>query len=148
MSGGFVVTHERIHHLEEELHAAYFKTKKDKDSEQIFIDANLSLDDVTWGNFRSLEKMMPFGLDNEKPIFLFENVGVESVRQFGKKNDHLELVFRNTAGDKVSAIGFFAKPEDFENVPAAAKKVNLVASLEKSVFGGRTELRLRIVDII
>ena len=148
MSGGFAVEHDRIHHLEEELHKAYLKKKKDKDAEQIFVDAKLSLDDVTWQNFRDLEKMMPFGLDNPKPIFMFENAGVESIRQFGKKNDHLELVFRNTRGDKVSAIGFFAKPEDFENVPAVSKKVNLVASLEKSVFGGRTELRLRIVDVI
>ncbi|HAO64800.1 TPA: single-stranded-DNA-specific exonuclease RecJ [Candidatus Taylorbacteria bacterium] len=148
MSGGFAVEHDRIHHLEEELHAAYLKKKKNKDAEQIFIDAVIGLDDVTWQNFRSLEKMMPFGLANEKPIFLFENVVVESVRKFGKKTDHLELVFRNKRGDKVSAIGFFAKPEDFANVPAAGKKINLIASLEKSVFAGRTELRLRIVDVI
>jgi single-stranded-DNA-specific exonuclease len=142
------VTHDRIHHLEEVLHAAYLKKKKDKSAEQVFIDARLGLDDVTWPNFRSLEKMMPFGLDNAKPIFLFENILVESVRQFGKKTDHLELVFRNEAGQKVPAVGFFAKPEDFANAPTAGKKVNLVASLEKSVFGGRTELRLRIVDVI
>jgi single-stranded-DNA-specific exonuclease len=152
MSGGFAVAHDQIYHLEEYLHAAYLKKKKSKNGdeigEQVFIDSKLNLDDVTWQNFRNLEKMMPFGLDNAKPIFLFENVGVESVRQFGKKNDHLELVFRNTAEDKVSAIGFFVKPEDFANVPVAGKKVNLVASLEKSVFGGRTELRLRIVDVI
>lgn len=150
MSGGFAVVHDRIHHLEEELHAAYLKKKKNGEvcGAPVFVDAVLGLDDVTWENFRQLEKMMPFGLGNEKPIFLFENVTVESVRQFGKKAEHLELAFRNTAGDKISAIGFFAKPEDFENVPAAAKKVNLVASLEKSVFGGRTELRLRIIDII
>lgn len=148
MSGGFSVEHDSIHHLEGYLHEAYLKKKKDKNAEQIFIDARLGLNDVTWQNFKNLEKMMPFGLDNLKPIFLFENVAVESVRQFGKKNDHLELVFRNTVGEKVSAIGFFTKPEDFENTPAPAKKINLVASLEKSVFGGRTELRLRIVDII
>ena len=148
MSGGFAVEHDRIHHLEEHLHAAYLKKKKDKSSEQIFIDVVLSLDDVNWKNFKELEKMMPFGLDNAKPIFLFENVCVESVRQFGKKNDHLELTFRNTAGEKVSAIGFFAKPEDFVNTPAVGKKINLVASFEKSIFGGRTELRLRIVDVI
>jgi len=91
---------------------------------------------------------MPFGLDNAKPIFLFENVVVENIRQFGKKTDHLELMFRNTAGEKVLAIGFFAKPDDFGNVSTVGKKVNLVASLEKSVFGGRTDLRLRIVDVI
>jgi len=148
MSGGFAVEHDRIHHLEEVLHAAYLKKKKNKDAEQIFIDARLLLDDVTWPNFRNLEKMMPFGLDNAKPIFLFENVAVENVRQFGKRAEHLELVFRNSGGDKISAIGFFVKPEDFAVVPAAAKKINLVASLEKSVFGGRTELRLRIVGIL
>jgi single-stranded-DNA-specific exonuclease len=148
MSGGFSVERDSIHHLEEHLHAAYLKKKKDKNLEQIFIDARLSLDDVTWQTFQNLEKMMPFGLDNAKPIFLFEDVTVGTVRQFGKKTDHLELVFRNTAGNKVTAIGFFAKPEDFVSAPVAGKKINLVASLEKSVFGGRTELRLRIVDVI
>ena len=148
MSGGFAVEHERIHHLEEELHKAYLKTKKEKCDETVFVDSKISLDDITWDNFRLIEKMMPFGLDNPKPIFMFENVVVESVRQFGKKTDHLELIFRNSAGQKISAIGFFAKPEDFATVPAAAKKINLLANFEKSVFGGRTDLRLRIVDVI
>jgi single-stranded-DNA-specific exonuclease len=148
MSGGFAVPHDQIHHLEEHLHAAYLKKKKDKNTEQLFIDAKLSLDDVSWPNFRSLEKMMPFGLGNPKPVFLFEDVSVESVRKFGKKTDHTELVFRNAAGGKVSAIGFFVQPEDFESLPAAGKKINLVASLEKSVFGSKIELRLRIIDII
>jgi single-stranded-DNA-specific exonuclease len=148
MSGGFSVAHEHIYHLEEYLHAAYLKKKKEKSSEQIFIDEKLSLDDVTWQNFQNLEKMMPFGLDNAKPIFLFENVVVENIRQFGKKTDHLELVFRNMAGDKIVAIGFFTKPDDFVNVLAVGKNMDLVASLEKSVYGGRTELRLRIVDVV
>ncbi len=148
MSGGFAVEHERIHHLEEELHKAYLKTKKEKSAEQLFIDATISLDDITWDNFRLIEKMMPFGLNNPKPIFMFENVLIESVRIFGKKQDHLELIFRNFEGNKISTIGFFAKAEDFANVPAAGKKVNLIANFEKSVFAGRTDLRLRLVDIV
>jgi single-stranded-DNA-specific exonuclease len=147
-SGGFAVEHDRIHHLEEVLHAAYLKKKKVKEMGKIFIDACLSFDDVTWENFRNLEKMMPFGLDNPKPIFLFENVVVDTVRKFGKRMEHLEIAFKNSVGEKIAAIGFFVKPEDFANVPAAAKKVSLVASMEKSVFGGRTELRLKIVDVI
>ena len=95
MSGGFSVSHERIHHLEEHLHAAYLKKKKDKNAEEFFVDAVLLLDDVNWQNFRSLEKMMPFGLDNEKPIFLFENVLVSGVKQFGKEKNHLELKLRD-----------------------------------------------------
>ncbi len=148
MSGGFAVTTERIHHLEEELHKAYVLKKKVKDAKAIFIDKKMMLDEVDWNTFKLIEKMMPFGLGNEKPLFMFENIEIDSMKQFGKKKDHLELTFHSHFADKISAIGFFATPEDFDNKPAEKKKINLIASLEKSVFGGRIELRLRIVDIV
>jgi len=86
-------------------------------------------------------------MDNPKPIFTFKNIEIADVKIFGKKNDHLKLTFTNKKGYKISAIAFFKKPEDFSAKVATGEKIDLLANIEKSYFGGREELRLRIVDI-
>ena len=67
---------------------------------------------------------------------------------FGKEKNHLELSFRNGRGQKVSAIGFFATDESFKVKPVAGARIDLYATLEKSMFRGRPELRLRIMDVM
>jgi hypothetical protein len=64
----------------------------------------------------------------------------------------LELKFKKENGYIVNAIGFFMNIEQFKNKDNESikveDKINLIANIEKSTFGGKTELRLRIVDII
>lgn len=147
MAGGFAVNHERLHLLEAALNVAYEQTKITKEPDPIFIDAKISIDRVNWQLYRELEKLQPFGLDNAKPLFLFEKVVVKNVRMFGKKTEHLEISIEN-GYDKVNAIGFFMKPEDLTVVPKTGDRINLVGSIEKSMFMNRPELRLRIEDVI
>src|SRR5258708_23202762 len=47
---------------------------------------------VNMKNWRDIEKLLPFGLENPKPVFLFENVRVEAVKKFGKNGsgEHLD----------------------------------------------------------
>jgi hypothetical protein len=78
---------------------------------------------------------------------MFHSVIPTVVKQFGKEKNHLEIEFQNSNGKRVKAIGFFMKPEDFEIKPVVGAPINLVATLEKSMFRGFAELRLRIVDI-
>jgi single-stranded-DNA-specific exonuclease len=149
MSGGFALMPDAIHHLEDALVAAHAKVAKtDLGAQTSFIDSVLTLDDVSWQTQKLISQMAPFGIDNPKPLFLFKNVKPESVRMFGKRPEHLELSFNDFSGKPVKAIGFFMKPEDFAVVPAEGKTFDLVATLEKSFFRFKSELRLRIVDII
>ena len=107
-------------------------------------DAKLLLDDVTENLYRQIDALAPFGIDNPKPVFLFENVSVVRVEKFGKAKEHLKLVFLNRFGE-ISAISFFAADKcnvnDGDTVTAAA-------FIEKSYFGGRVELRLRLIDVV
>jgi single-stranded-DNA-specific exonuclease len=150
MSGGFSVHHEKIHHLEDELVKAYESAKNEAHipEESILIDTKLSIDDINPRTFELIDKLSPFGKGNEKPLFLFENLRPEEVKIFGKTQEHLELSFKNSQGRLIKAIGFFMKPEDFSVTPKKAFPIDLVATLEKSYFMNRPELRLRIVDII
>ncbi len=85
-------------------------------------------------------------MDNSKPVFKFSELEIDNVRKFGNGGIHLGLDFKNSAGKKVPAIGFFIGDSEKFNL-RAGEKIDLAATLEKSFFAGRTELRLKIVDI-
>ncbi|MBI5817315.1 MAG: single-stranded-DNA-specific exonuclease RecJ [Candidatus Yonathbacteria bacterium] len=148
LAGGFSISHEQIHFLEEEIILAYKKIEKKLSiDEAMAVESTLSLDQVIWDTQRLVDQFAPFGIGNPKPLFLFEGVEIKGVKTFGKEKNHLELQFENSSGKKIPAIGFFISPENFKTVIEEGKFINLVATLEKSMFRGRPELRLRIVDI-
>jgi single-stranded-DNA-specific exonuclease len=146
-AGGFSVSEENIHFLEDRLNEAYIKLKKDKILEDILVDKKLSIDDVNWDTWQTIEKFAPFGFENPKPLFLFENIEIFNTKLFGKESNHLELKFKNGKGKDVTAIAFFQNGEKFSVPVKLGNKINLVATLEKSQFRNFPELRLRIVDI-
>lgn len=148
LAGGFAVSNETIHTLEDELNRAYEKVKDNNEKEAIWIDKKISIDDINSSLYEKIEKFSPFGIGNPKPLFLFEGVEISGSKQFGKEKNHLELSFLKNNGEKLKAISFFSKPDSFSNIPESGKKINLIATLEKSTFGKYPELRLRIVDII
>ncbi len=154
MSGGFSVSHDRIHLLEDELERAYEKAvaligfEKGDASSGYDIDKELLIDDVNWRTYETVNKLAPFGEGNRKPIFSFKNAYIKEAKRFGKEGGHLELTFENSQGKKIKAIKFFA--DDLPSLEKAktGSTITLLANLEKSVFRNFPELRLRVVDII
>jgi single-stranded-DNA-specific exonuclease len=164
MSGGFAVSHEKIHTLQDKLREAYDKLlsvlENNPDSslnnpKVTTIDAKIQISDVNWKTYSLIEKMGPFGVGNPKPLFLFERVFVRNKKMFGKQKNHVELEFQNEKIEgnaviskaQVKGIAFFASAEFLEKVPLD-QPINLVATFEKSYFRNEASLRLRIVDVI
>ncbi len=148
-SGGFSVTHEKIHFLEEELLKAHKKVKKVTALPSgEMIDCVLTIDDVTEANYKTIEKLSPYGVGNPKPAFLFNNVVIKEVSKFGKDKNHLKLIFENSKGIKIPAIGFFMDAKDHKVPVEAGATINLIATIERSLFMRRPEIRLRIIDIV
>ncbi|MEX1087130.1 MAG: DHHA1 domain-containing protein, partial [Candidatus Paceibacterota bacterium] len=147
-AGGFAVSHEKIHMLEDALiDAAKAVGEEELNPATELIDTDLTLDDVTDEVYSELSQLAPFGVGNAKPTFRFPNIIIRRVRSFGKQNNHLELVFHTSTGREVKAIGFFASADDYSANIRKDQPVTLIASMERSYFRGRPELRLRIVDI-
>jgi single-stranded-DNA-specific exonuclease len=155
-SGGFAVANESVHFLEKHLTDAKEKQEVrsrekgesafDGNAEEM-IDAELSIDDVDWNLQADIAKLAPFGTGNPKPVFLFKKVAPISVRRFGKGNEHIELTFKKKNGVKIPAISFFGIENEWAKKVEANKPIDLIASVEKSMFRGRAELRLRVIDI-
>jgi len=148
MSGGFSVSFEKIHLLEESLVTAsnLLCEENKKGNEKIFADAELHLKNVNEKTVSEISKLSPFGVGNEKPIFIFRDVIPEKINRFGKAKEHLSINFRD--GESTArAISFFTSPDQFGDALKEGIKTNLVANLEKSFYNGSSEIRLRIVDI-
>ncbi len=153
-SGGFAVSNEHVHYLEKELcDAMDLLLLKSKDIQineagKFSIDASISVDDVDSKLYSEISFLAPFGMGNPKPLFLFKNVTPVSIRKFGKTSNHIELVFNKTNNQKLSAVSFFGASNDWvENIKTSAP-IDLIASLDKSMYRGRVELKLRVVDVI
>jgi single-stranded-DNA-specific exonuclease len=147
-SGGFSVESHAIHSLEKNLAEVFEKIKGQKREDIEYVDGEITADDVNYDTYRIIEKLAPYGTGNPKPVFIFRNITLSGVKQFGKENNHLEITFNKTNGRSVVAIGFFMSPETFSKQPVKGSVISLVASMEKSMFRGRPELRLRIIDIL
>ncbi len=154
-AGGFSATREHIHFLEAAFCEQYEKHKKQKPTEgqeKNNYDLELELSDVTMQNYHALRQMAPFGVGNPKPIFAFKNVTVDSVRQFGKTTEHLEVLvstpsYIGRGKGVVKAISWFATADSFTEKIEAGKSITLLGEFDFSVFRGKSELRLKIVDI-
>ena len=148
-AGGFSVSHTEIHFLEERILKVY---GEDEDVEEIAkedgVEAIININDITNANYSVIEKLAPYGIGNPKPKFLFKELPIFVIKEFGKEKNHLELVFKNSRGVQIKAISFFKTYNSFDPILEEGNNINLVATFEKNSFAGRDELRLRIVDII
>ncbi len=147
-AGGYSLEEEQVHTLEKVLVEAHKKVSKKDNVTMRFYDDVLTLDKVSWETYKELEKFAPFGEGNPKPIFLFRDVALSAIRTFGKGKEHIELSFEKENGGVVKAISFFTKIDSFGKEISEGDTISIIANFEASHFMGRTELRLRLIDII
>lgn len=147
-AGGFECMLDKVNELSDALNESLkHVTVKDLGSEEIVAHATLTLSDVHVVTHNAIQVLAPFGVGNPKPLFAFNSVAPSMVRWFGKKSEHLEIIYPKGVGlpGEVKAIMFFA-PKELEE---KAKEIHtLLAHIEKSVYRGKTELRLRIKELV
>ncbi len=147
LAAGFTVKNGQLKNLKKEIEEAYRKMPHDKiEPPAIWLDAELNLDNIDWNFISFLNKFRPFGMGNPKPVFLFSNLEVFGTRTFGNGGIHLQLNFKKSNGEIISAIGFFMQ-QHLDFLIEKGTKIDLAASVEENRFNGRHEIRLRIVDM-
>ncbi len=150
MAGGFSVSREEVHLLEERLMNAHEESEISSEEDVYKIDAIINIDDVTEENYKVIERLAPYGAGNPKPTFLLENIEIFTVKEFGKDKNHLELSFKNSKKKIIKAIAFFKTRNDFSSRQGLAEGdiLDIIVNFEKNNFAGRSELRLRIINIM
>lgn len=142
-SGGFSADLSSVDLLPELFSDAMRGLKEQNETEEeLLIDGVLSCDDVSLETYKSLRSVGPYGVGHRRPIFLFERVKVERVFSFGKQKEHLRFSVSDSTGS-CDVISFFWNGLR----PRMGERVDLVATPELSFYGGRSVLRLKMVDL-
>ena len=107
------------------------------------LDEELDLETLSIETVKSFERLAPFGMDNQKPVFYIRDFNVESARSMGAGNTHLKLkISKGEASFEVVAFGQGRWVTEF----AQTKNLELAVTLSVNQWNGQTALQLMMVD--
>lgn len=108
------------------------------------IDIVTSLEEVSYQFLNSLEMLKPFGIDFEKPSILLENARVIEKVYFGTDKQYLRLTIADEVGS-LECISF--KDNTIFEVVDINDTIDLLCTIDKNHFNGRTKLQAHIIDM-
>ena len=109
----------------------------------LVIDAELPLSQLSFETVKGLEKLAPFGMDNDKPVFLIKNFKVKQVRIMGQNGAHLKLRLAQEASEfDLIAFNQGVLLQEFQQ----AQNLELAVTISVNRWNGNTSLQLMLVD--
>lgn len=146
MAAGLTLPIENIAAIRTELNA--FLQQKEGTSSSVIpllVDEKLHISDVTIKAIEELQKLAPFGTDNPKPVFLFEQVRVQEIRRIGSEKTHLKLKLIEEKSE-LDVIGFHLGAMG-ENIGAEAE-LSVIGKLNINEWNGLRKPQLMLDDLI
>ena len=114
-----------------------------KGKNTLYLDEELDLESLSLETVKSFERLAPFGMDNQKPVFYIRDFQVENARSMGAGDSHLKLkISKGNANFEVVAFGQGSKATEF----AQTKQLELAVTLSVNQWNGQTTLQLVMVD--
>lgn len=118
-----------------------------KEEPQKTLDIECTVPDtfLTISNAKQLERLEPFGMCNEKPVFAMQGVKVCEAKTMGADNKHLRLKIETTGGKVFEAVGFsFGK---FAPKLFCGRLIDIAFNLDINTFLDTERLQLILKDI-
>ena len=109
-------------------------------------DIDVSMGDISLQLCEEIEKMEPYGQDNNEPLFLLRNIEIKNSQLIGENQKHLRCYITN--GKKsYKAIGFNMGQEIVQNVDEG-DRVDVFFHLQKDEYKGVVDIMIKIVKIV
>ena len=145
LAAGFSFEKSNFEKIEEFLDKEFEEFKRNNDLKaNKNIDIVTSLEDISYQFLNSLDALKPYGMDFEKPTVLIENAMVLNKAYFGSEKQYLRLTIADEVGN-LDCITF-KDSVTFEKVEKN-DIIDLLCTIDKNNFNGRTKLQAHIIDI-
>ncbi len=112
--------------------------------QQIDVDAEISLDEITDKFIRLLNLFAPFGPKNMRPVFLSRNLQAVGTPQIVGR-DHLKFRVRQK-GNVFDAIGF-GLGSLHKRIAEGESNLDMIYVIEENFWNGQTRIQLRVKDL-
>lgn len=147
MAAGFTIKRDRI----EELKAKVLAGAGDYITDDMLIpvldiDMKIPLEVVSLDLLNEIDKLKPFGLGNEEPLFASLGVGVADISFVGKEGQHAIVKLYTDAGN-VKAVYFNSAEDEVVKSLKFGDKIDVAYTLKKNEFNGKTSVDLFVKDL-
>lgn len=116
--------------------------KEDALQPEKYIDAAVALDSVTVENIASLERLRPFGMQFERPLFQLNHLTIQQARAIGQQQNHLKISF---VEQKLQGLFWNEGSRIHEIMPN--QHINAIGELQINEWNGNRTPQLIVTDI-
>jgi len=144
-AAGFTVSNQHLNKFINNIKKTAEEIIKDSDLTPLLnIDMVLNIEKVNLNLFDELNKLEPFGINNEKPQFLFTDLRIKKIIIIGKEKKHIKIEFSKNNG-YIEGIGFYLYPH-LLNLKVD-DIIDIVAGIDLNHWNGCKKLQLLIKDV-
>jgi single-stranded-DNA-specific exonuclease len=109
----------------------------------VTIDIDLPHHLVTLSTFDAIERLQPFGVDNERPVVMLRDVRVQEAAAIGQERTHLRMTVATLRGP-LKVLFWGAADRLREAAPGA--RLDLAGTLKRDTWNGRDRLQIELKD--
>jgi len=143
-AAGFNIKKENLEEFKKALATHARKKLKNVDLKpKLEIDCALHSKDLNFDLIDELNKLKPFGVQNEKPTFILKGIEPQFIQQVGKERQHLKFTTYINERE-ISTIAF--RMGEFADSMRKHKKIDVAFHLERNVWNNKEQLQLQVLD--
>lgn len=109
------------------------------------IASSIQPDEVTMSTYRDLQRLAPFGPNNEEPIFVLKNVRPIKIKTMGQQRQHLKFSLTTTK-DQIDVIAF-GQAKLAPLLASPTGQIDLAVKIGVNEWRGKQTLQLMLEDI-
>lgn len=116
---------------------------EENEEKELFVDAIISLNDVSYKLYNEISMFEPFGHENQRPVFAVKDASIKDLKRVGKTKEHLSFKLSHENKD-IPVIGF-SKINILEKV--ISKPSAFAFTISSNEFNGKENLQLVLVNV-
>ncbi len=140
-AGGLSVDGDNAPLLRRRLSQAFADVRQDVPPDEISIDGQLSLENLSLDFAYQLRRLAPFGAGNPQPIFVTPDLSTASTAKLGKNNQHRRVTVQDREGHRQTVFWWNSADE-----PLLDGRFDLAYTIDISTYREVSELQVTLVD--
>ena len=147
MAAGFSLKKAKLKDFIKQMNILYSKVNIDNKKNLFFYESKISSTAFNKKFYNEIDKLTPFGTDNNEPLFLFEKLKIVKAKIVKKK--HITNFFKSKNGFLIQSISFNSTNTKIgEYLLNYKKEISVIGQIKENFWNNKSSLQLSVRDLI
>ena len=147
MAAGFSLKKSKLEDFINAMNTLYSKSNIDNEKNLFFYESKISSAAFNKEFYNEINKLTPFGTDNNEPLFLFEKLKIVKAKIV--KTKHITNFFKSKNGFLIQSISFNSTNTKIgEYLLNYKKEISVIGQIKENFWNNKSSLQLTVRDLI